>query len=302
LPRILVAGCGYVGGRLASLLREDGDRVWGLRRDPRGIPPGVTPIAADVTDGATLRTLPTDLDALVYAVSPDSREPSAYRAAFELGLRTLLKSVRASSPALSRIVLVSSTGVYGQLDGRWVDEETSPDPADETASILLEAEALVRADGRGVALRLGGIYGPERTGTVTRVIRGEAGCPPPERYGNRIHVDDAAGAARHLLRLSSPEGLYVGVDRDPAAVRDVYAWIADRIGVEDPCVSPRPATDGAVDRRRRRSNKRCRSDRLVASGYEFRYPTFREGYGPIVDGLTRAGVGGRGEGADGVRA
>lgn len=295
MPRILVAGCGYVGGRLASLLANDGDRVWGLRRDPSSTPPGVTPLAADVTDASSLRTLPKALDALVFAISPDSREPSAYEAAFGRGLRTLLDSVHDSSPELSRILLISSTGVYGQVDGRWVDEETPPQPADETASILLEGEALVRAAGHGLALRLGGIYGPGRTGTVTRVIRGESGCPPGNRYGNRIHVDDAAGAARHLLRLSSPADLYVGVDRDPAPVRDVYAWIADRAGVADPCESPRHPVDNAVARRRRRSNKRCRSDRLVASGYQFRYPTYREGYGPIVDSLGGTGSGEVGE-------
>jgi nucleoside-diphosphate-sugar epimerase len=298
LPRILVAGCGYVGSRLASLLAEDGDRVWGLRRNPRDLPSGVTPLAADVTNVAALRTLPSGLDALVFAISPDSREPSAYRAVFELGLRTLLEAVRASSPDLSRTILVSSTGVYGQVDGRWVDEETLPEPADETASILLDAEAIVRAEGRGVALRLGGIYGPERNGTVTRVIRGEAGCPPPGRYGNRIHVDDAAGAVRHLLRLASFEDLYVGVDREPAALREVYLWLARRAGVADPCESARPSTDSAVDRRRRRSNKRCQSDRLVTSGYEFRYPTYREGYGPIVDGLVGVVPREGGEGID----
>ena len=177
--------------------------------------------------------------------------------------------------------------MYGQTDGRWVDEETPPEPPDETASILLDAETHVRSRGNGVILRLGGIYGPERTGTVSRVIGGSAGCPPEDRFGNRIHVDDAAAASRHLLRLSSPKDLYLGVDREPAAVRDVYAWIAGRAGVGDPCASPEPSEENAVDRRRRRSNKRCRNDRLIESGYRFRYPTFREGYGPIVDGFSR---------------
>ena len=288
MPAILVAGCGYVGSRLASSLVEDGDRVWGLRRGPTDLPVGVTAVRADVTDASTLGVLPKNLDALVFAVSPDSRDPAAYRAAFETGLQTLVRAVREGSPDLRRVVLVSSTGVFGQRDGRWVDEGTPPEPCDETGSILLEGERGLRAlEPEAVVLRLGGIYGPGRTRTARRVVGGEVGCPPPDRYTNRIHRDDAAGAVRHLLRLASPEALYLGVDREPAPLRDVYAWIAERAGVPGPCAGS--GTEVGAGESRRASNKRCRSDRLEASGYRFAYPTYREGYASIVDHLVGSG-------------
>ena len=278
MERVLIAGCGYVGGRLAELLRDDGVGVWGLKRRPATLPAGVEPVAGDVTDPSTLGDLPGDVDAVVYAVSPAGRTEDAYHAAYVDGLRNVLEAV-AGAP---RVVLVSSTGVYGQTDGRWVDEETEEEPADATAEAVLDGERVARERGRpGVVLRLGGIYGPGRTRTVDRVLSGDAPCMGPELYGNRIHRDDAAGAARHLLGLAEPQGVYLGVDREPAPLRAVYAWIAERAGVPDPCDD----ADGSavVTEGRRGTNKRCSSDRLAASGYDFRYPTFRDGYAELMD-------------------
>lgn len=285
--RVLAAGCGYVGSRAAAMLAAEGVVVWGLKRDPTGLPAGVHPVAADVTERDTLADLPGGVTAVVYAVAPAGPTGDAYRAAYVDGLRNVLAAL--PDPP-ERVVLVSSTGVYGQSDGQWVDEATDPEPADETARVILEGEA-VAATGAAtsVALRLGGIYGPGRTRTVRQVVSGEARCPPAGVYGNRIHVDDAAAAIRHLLRLERPAPVYLGVDREPAPLREVYAWIARRAGVPDPCAGggePDPAGDPVARMGRRGTNKRCSSRRLVESGFVFRYPTYREGYGPLVDALA----------------
>lgn len=288
MVRVLIAGCGYVGARLAELLVADGDRVFGLKRSPDALPPGVEPVAADVTEPASLEGLPTGLDRLVYAVSPGGGDAEQYRAAYVDGFANVLEAVRRNSPDLGRTLLVSSTGAYGYADGRWVDEETPPEPDAPRGEILVEAEGRAMAGPPpGVVLRLGGIYGPGRTSTVARVLAGKAGCPRPGRYSNRIHRDDAAGAARHLLRLADPEPLYLGVDREPAALRDVYRWIAERGGAPDPCADEDAAAWEAAGRRG--TNKRCRSDRLVASGYAFRFPSYREGYAPLVDAAAGPG-------------
>jgi nucleoside-diphosphate-sugar epimerase len=284
MQRVLIAGCGYVGGRLAELLAGEGREVYGLKRDPTRLPPGVHAVAADVSDPDTLTGLPGRFDALVYAVSPSGRAEEAYRAAYVEGLRNVLRALTSNgrtADAPTRAILVSSTGVYGQTDGRWVDEDTPPEPSDSTGGILLEGERVAReAGGTGVVLRLGGIYGPGRTTTVRRVLDGEAGCPSPERYGNRIHRDDAAGALRHLLDLANPDPVYIGVDRDPAPLRDVYRWIAAEGGAPDPCRGGEGESWEAGGRRG--TNKRCSSDRLVRSGYEFRYPSYREGYAAFI--------------------
>jgi nucleoside-diphosphate-sugar epimerase len=278
--RVLVVGCGYVGARLAALLVDDGADVWGAKRDPTGLPPGVRPVAADVTDSRTLTALPDMVDAVVYAVAPGAPGLEAYRAAYVDGLRNTLAAV---GDGVRRLVLVSSTGVFGHDDGRWVDEETPPEPADETARLILEGEGLALGSGAvGVVLRLGGIYGPGRSRTVRQVLSGAAPCLPPDVYGNRIHRDDAAAAVRHLLTLPDPETVYLGVDRDPAPLRDVYSWIAQRGGVPDPC-DGRDLAEPESRTGRRGTNKRCSSRRLADSGFLFQYPSYREGYRPLLD-------------------
>jgi nucleoside-diphosphate-sugar epimerase len=282
--RVLVVGCGYVGARLAALLVDDGAEVWGAKRDPTGLPPGVRPVAVDVTAPGSLSALPGTVDAVVYAVAPGSRSPEAYRAAYVDGLRNTLAVV---GEGARRLVLVSSTGVYGHDDGRWVDEETPPEPADPTARLILEGEGVALSGPLlGVVLRLGGIYGPGRTRTVRQVLSGAAPCLPPEVYGNRIHRDDAAAAVRHLLALADPAPVYLGVDLDPAPLRDVYSWIAEQGGVADPCDGHRAVGPGSASGRRG-TNKRCSSRRLADSGFTFQYPTYREGYAPLLDEARR---------------
>jgi nucleoside-diphosphate-sugar epimerase len=282
--RVLVVGCGYVGARLAALLVGDGVDVWGAKRNPTGLPLGVRPVAADVTDPRTLAAFPGTLDAVVYAVAPGAGSPEAYRAAYVDGLRNTLAAV---GEGARRLVLVSSTGVYGHDDGRWVDEETPPEPADPTARLILEGEGVaLRGASSGVVLRLGGIYGPGRTRTIRQVLSGAAPCLPPDVYGNRIHRDDAAAAVRHLLALAAPAPVYLGVDLDPAPLRDVHSWIAEQGGVANPCDGHQATGPGSASGRRG-TNKRCSSRRLVDSGFTFQYPTYREGYGPLLDEARR---------------
>lgn len=276
--RVLIAGCGYVGSRLAELLVEDGVAVWGLKRDPSTIPPGVGPVAGDVARPSTLDGLPDHVDAMVYAVAPTSYGEAGYRSAYVDGLLHVLDAVGGSS----RVILVSSTGVYGQSDGRWVDEDTPEEPADGTARAILEGETLARERGApGTVLRLGGIYGPGRTSTLGRVLTGDAPCMGPELYGNRIHREDAAGALRHLLTLEDPEPVYNGVDGEGVPLREVYGWVADRAGVPDPCDGADP--DAVKTEGRRGTNKRCSNQRLLDSGYTFIYPTYRAGYAELIE-------------------
>lgn len=267
--RVLIAGCGYVGSVLASDLAARGDEVFGLRRDPSSLPSAVTPIAADLCAPDTLRRVPRDLDAVVYAVSADAREDSAYRRAYVEGVERLCAVV---VPA--RFVFVSSASVYGQAGGEWVDEDSPTEPRAFSGRRVLEGERLARSAPGGVAIRFGGIYGPGRTRLRDSVADGRARWRP-QHFTNRIHRDDCAGALRHLLDLERPESLYVGVDREPCEEQAVLAWLAHRAGVE----APPPVEPGAETRGV--GSKRCSSRRLVESGYGFRYPTFRDGYAAL---------------------
>lgn len=287
--RVLISGCGYVGSALGLLLASEGHTVFGLRHDTSALPSGIHPTTADLSAPLPPDALPEDIDAVVHTASPEGSTDESYKTAYVDGPRNLLSAL-APRNALRRFVLVSSTGVYGQKDGEWVDEGSPTGPVSASGLRLLEGERLV-LDGTvpAVVLRLGGIYGPGRTGMIERALRE----PPREdqpRYTNRIHRDDCAGALRHLLLLQAPDPIYLGVDHEPATHRTVAGWLASQPGAPRPeAGSPsQPAARADAnntprDASRARTNKRCSNARLVASGYRFRYPTFREGFTALLD-------------------
>lgn len=276
----LVAGCGDVGTGLALRLARGGHRAFGLRRDPAVLPDRIHPVAADLTDRAGLAGALTDLPALAgvaVTVTAGERSEEAYRRTY-LGGATTLLDVLAEQGRDPRIVVASSTAVYGVLDGSWVDEDTPTEPTSPTGAVLVETEeAVAAAAHEHVHVRLSGIYGPGRTRLLDRVRAGTATYPPRVRYTNRIHRDDAAGVLHHALLLEDPAPVYVASDHDPAPLREVLRYLAQLVGAPEPA----EARDG-----REGANKRCRNDRLVASGYSFRYRTFREGYAALVDTLS----------------
>jgi nucleoside-diphosphate-sugar epimerase len=279
MAKVLIAGCGYVGSALGAALVADGDVVFGLRRRVVSLPAGVQPIEADLAVAKTLRDLPPGLDFVVYAASPGGPDDALYRTAYVEGVSRLLEALAAQRQNPKRIFLLSSTSVYGQDRGEWVDESSPTQPADFRGKRILEAEKILGAAGQAATIvRLGGIYGPQRVSMIERVRSGRAVVPRGgPRYTNRIHRDDCAGALRHLMRLPAPEPVYIGVDSEPADDATVLRWLAGAIG------APEPRVDAAAAGGR--ANKRCRNDRLLASGYSFRYPTFREGYSALLTKL-----------------
>jgi nucleoside-diphosphate-sugar epimerase len=278
--RVLVAGCGYVGSQAAGRLVARGCEVFGLRRRPRGLPDGVVSLAADLADPDSLADLPPGLDLVLYAASAGGGDEAAYQEAYVDGPRNLLEALERCGQAPRRVLFTSSTSVYAQTGGAWVDEDSPTEPPHPTGRLLLAGERVFR-DGpfQAILLRLGGIYGPGRTRLAESVLEGSARLPGDDgpRWTNRIHRDDAAGALVHLAcDVAEPAPVYLGVDREPAELAAVLGWLAAELGVPEPL--PGPAAAG----RRVRGNRRCSSRRLVASGYRHRFPTFREGYAPLL--------------------
>ena len=278
MARVLIAGCGYVGGALAGTMAADGHEVWAMRRNPAALPPGVHLLAADLRDPASLESLPAGLDYVAYTATADASTDEAYRAAYVDGPRNLLAALARQGQRPRRIAFTSSTSVYAQQHGEWVDEDSPTEPASFSGRRMLEGER-VFLDGpfSATALRLGGIYGPGRASLLEKVRSGD-GCSPGPSWSNRIHRDDAAGALRHVFVLEDAAPVYLCVDREPADLCEIQRWLARRLGAPEPGVS----SDATDTRKRTRSNKRCSSARLAASGYAFLYPTFREGFEAIV--------------------
>lgn len=283
--RILIAGCGYVGGALAARLLEQGDEVFGLKRSPEGLDARIHPIAADVTEPATLGALPR-VDALVYAVSAGGRHEGAYRGAYLDGVRNVLSALERGPGLPSRTVFVSSTAVYAQDDDSWVDESSEVSGARPTSRLLLEAEDEARQAKGAVVLRLSGLYGPGRHHLIRTVDEGQIATSDP--YTNRIHRDDAAQAIALLLDQGRAGPLFIGTDDTPARLSEVRAYIAELLVRERGAPLEAKAAE-PLSAAGRSGSKRLSNARLRALGFRPAYPSYREGYPEIVRGYVSRG-------------
>jgi nucleoside-diphosphate-sugar epimerase len=278
-PRVLIAGCGDVGSRLGVRLQAAGSTVYGLRRTVKQLPECILPVQGDLDAIEAPVDWPTEpLDYVVYAAAASQHDEAGYRAAYVNGLQHVLGWLRQHGQAPRRLFFISSSGVYGQKQGEWVDETSLTEPEGYSGNILLEAEQVAQASGLpATAVRLSGIYGPGREWLLNQVRHGYRVAKEPPLYGNRIHADDAAGLLAHLLWADRQgialETVYVGVDDEPAPLYDVVMWLREQLGVTH------WAEESAV---RRAGSKRCRNSRARALGWVPQYPTFREGYSAIL--------------------
>lgn len=273
--RVLLAGCGDLGLRVAQRLLARGDEVWALRRHPPMLDHGAIHwLSADLTHPESLRNLPRGITRLVYLPTPDRREPAAYRATFVDGLQHLLDALGRQS--LQRVLLVSSSAVYGEQGGHWVDEHTPAVPRGFNGAVLLEAEQLLAAQPvTSIVLRLAGLYGPGRLQLLERLRAGRAAVPRTlPHWANRIHVDDAAAAIVHLLALPEPQSLYLGVDNTPLRLDVLYDHLTGLLGIPPVAEGSAPAGVGS---------KRLSHARLCASGFVPQWPDARAGYAALLD-------------------
>ena len=273
--KTIIAGCGYVGIRLGDLLAREGSSVCGIRRDPSILPASIRPIRADLTDPNSLASVDLDCEYAVYCAASDGFSEEAYDAAYVCGLRNFLRRLVECSSDVRRVVFTSSTGVYGQDDGSWVDEESPTEPTKFSGKKVLEGERILFDSGLPAsAIRFGGIYGPGRGRLIRMVKEGTALLSNSPRYTNRIHREDCARSLAHILTLEETEPVYIGVDKDPCDRNDLYKWLAAEF--ETQLETEEESSESLP------SGKRCQNDRLIRSGYEFTYPSFREGYVDMI--------------------
>jgi len=281
MAQVVIAGCGYVGNELAQILQEDGHEVFGIRRDPSKLASGIRAIKGDVAKPESLGPAPKRVEYAVFAVSADEGTENAYRHAYLDGLAGFLEWLADEGQRPRRVVMVSSTAVYGQRRGEAIDEDSPTHPTQFRGETLLASERLLAASGLStVVARFGGIYGPGRESLIDRARDESLRIRAAEHFTNRIHRDDAAGVLRHLLFHRSPESLYLGVDDEAVEEAELYAWLAKSVGAAAP---KQAAENPDTDRRRQVGSKRCSNRRLRESGYSFRYPTYRDGYAALID-------------------
>ncbi len=268
MKRLLIAGCGDLGIRLAGRLSPSRWRCTGLRRQTEALPESIQACRADLSKPESLDSVAGQWDGLVYQATPSARTAEAYRQAYVTGLANLLARIQCQ-----RMIFVSSTAVYGQQAGEWVDEHSVTEPEMFNGRILLDAERLVLERG-GMIVRFSGIYGPGRDYLLRQVSAGQATCRSgPPQWTNRIHADDCAGILAHVLEIETPASIYCATDCLPVDRCEVLNWLARQMKVPP----PETADDQGADQGKRVSNRQ-----LLASGYQFEYPDYKTGYGAML--------------------
>lgn len=276
---LLIAGCGDVGTRLGVRLAAGGWTVYGLRRSVAALPAPIVPVAGDLQVDSCPSAWPAgQLDYLVYCAAATQHDEAGYRQAYVDGLRRVLDWLAQHGQKPRRLLFVSSSSVYGQQQGEWIDEHSPAVAEGYSGRVLREAETLALGSGiPATVVRLTGIYGPGRQWLLNQVRQGYRVASEPPLYGNRIHVDDAAGLLAFLLQADARgvalEDCYIGVDDAPAPLHEVVTWLRERLGVAH------WAEQATV---RRAGSKRCSNARARALGWAPQYPSYREGYAAIL--------------------
>ena len=271
MPRILIAGCGYIGQAAADLFHAAGWAVEGWTRSTESaarLSAKPYPVrGVDVSGRAQVAECAKTFDAVIHCASSSGGDAEMYRQVYLDGARNLLEMFPGS-----KLLFTSSTSVYAQRDGSWVTEESETEPARETSRVLLETEGLV-LDRRGIVARLAGIYGLGRSALLNKFLAGTATIDPEnDRFVNQVHRDDIA-AALFLLLSREAEGteIYNVVDDQPILQSECYRWLAQRLNRPLP-----PLGKSKQQRKRGDSNKRVSNAKLRRLGWTPRYPTFAD--------------------------
>lgn len=286
MNNLLIIGCGYLGRRVAQLWqgRQPPGTVQALTRTAENASIltelNIVPIIGDVLDAWSLKNLPP-VETVLYAVGLDRKSNRSMREVYVEGLGNVLRQV---APHTRRFIYISSTSVYGQSHGEWIDESSPCIPTRDNGVIQLEAEQLVHEtfadshDRQAVILRLSGIYGP---GRLLRRLEEVRSAKPidgnPNAFLNLIHGDDAARIAVACATRSEPSATYLVSDDCPVTRREYYERLASLAGAPEPVF----AAEGDVSELNKRcSNKKCRTE----LGIDLQFPTIAEGLPHAIGG------------------
>lgn len=274
---VLIVGCGYLGLRVASRFASAGHRVYATTRSASRadafIGQGFQPILCDLTGSQNDSPVFPKVDVLVWALARDRSASQSMHQVYVGGLKNLLALV----PPPGRWVHVSSSSVYEQTDGGWIDETADTAPHEESGRVILESETVLRtARPDAIILRFSGIYGPGRWLRSQSLKAGEPIVGDCEKWLNLIHVDDGATAVVAAAERAATGRVYNICDDEPVRRRDFYRLMAERLGAPEPRFLPLPP--GAATPPHERGNRRIRNRRLREElGVDLQYPTYRDG-------------------------
>jgi nucleoside-diphosphate-sugar epimerase len=289
----LIFGCGYLGSRVAKRWRDAGESVIIVTRSPEKAigfrRQGYEVLVTDLNIVDTHLRLPT-VDVLLYSVGFDRTPGQTISQVYERGLKNVFRALRIST---QRVIYISTTGVYGNAAGEWVDESTPPNPSREGGRASLAAEVLLagkKSGSNNVILRLAGLYGPGRVPFLD-LLRDGGTIPAMENgHLNLIHVDDAAAvvvAASRLGPFTDGPRIYCVSDGHPVQRGEYYREVARQIGAPPVrFVAPEPSSPRAA---RAEADRRIRNDRMLADlRVPLQYPDYRTGLKAILNDSSSA--------------
>lgn len=286
----LIFGCGYLGLRVAKRWIESGDSVFAITRNPERAPElerlGLRPIVADITNSNSLSELPI-VDTVLFAVGMDRSKYSDIRLVYVEGLKHAIDALSKSlSDETGQFIYVSSTGVYGDFGGDWVDENSATQPEREGGQACLEAENVIRASrfqSRSTILRFAGIYGEGRVPTGKLIQARQWEKLSSAGYLNLIHVDDGAAIVETVASANPAGETFLVSDGNPALRRDYYEFIANHFEV-DPI--PWEQIDNNSNGSRPGSNKRVGNKKLLEHfSITLQFPNYRAGLAQALESV-----------------
>lgn len=276
VPSVLLVGCGDIALRLSRLLAGR-FVLTGLRRQPLTLPKTIAPLAVDVTNGESVAAALRGrrFDYAVITLTPGALNEQRYRAVYVDGTARILAALQPNT----RVLFVSSTSVYGDSVGEWVDEQTPAQTSAFSGRVLREAEQRVAESGLPfTCIRCSGIYGPGRVRLLQQVRSGAVDVAKASQFTNRIHADDVARVLEFLMTRWEqgvpPDHCYVASDTCPVLAGVVWRELATQMGV--PLILP------AGWEQRASTGKRCSSARLQQQGFRWQYPDFAAGYAALL--------------------
>jgi len=276
---VLIVGCGYIGRRVATLLGKRGRSVTGLVRSAE---------SARELAGNGIETLVRDLDQDIPPLAPGFREifyfaPPPGEGTTDTRMRRVLAAL---GHAPRRLVYISTSAVYGDCNGAWIDEDQPLQPTTARGQRRLDAERQLQAwaqahGAQWIILRVPGIYGPGKL-PLARLRQGlpvlrEDQAP----YTNRIHGDDLAAICVAAMDSDRADTVYNVSDGHPGNMTDYFFRVADAAGLPRPPVVARDAADTVLSAGMLsflNDSRRMRNDRLLADlGIELQYPDLESG-------------------------
>jgi nucleoside-diphosphate-sugar epimerase/phosphoglycolate phosphatase-like HAD superfamily hydrolase len=282
-PRVLVAGCGYIGEALADALHAAGWEVVALTHSEGSairlrVDKAYRVDAVSIGDSDAVAQFAQEVPPFAAAVHCASSRRGggidAYREVYRDGCRNLSDVLQPG-----HLIFTSSTSVYPQVNGESVDEDSRAVPTAETGRVLREAEEIV-LKGEGTVVRLAGIYGPDRSVLLrsfleeTTSIDFRESIPTPDgRWINQVHREDVVAALVHLASNAEFHGgqIYNLSDGRPMTQRAVYEEMSKHFGPAEP-----PTMKADPNKKRGWTNKRVTNAKLRGTGWEPRYSSYPE--------------------------